>query len=157
MFWLLIWLGASSRLLSSSHPLRHLNLEGNPLERDGIMHLAQGLSYNSSLTSLNLATNSFGGDGDKIPGEVDAIRYLAVGLAGCKSLKTMNMDGNLIGDLGMEILLEAAAQHQLAHLTEFAFTPFVESDVYKQLVDAIEANKPPKKTKKKKRKSTKKK
>ncbi|MDO9334466.1 MAG: hypothetical protein Q7T57_08100, partial [Dehalococcoidales bacterium] len=66
---------------------RTLNLEGNSLERDGIMHLAQGLSYNSSLTSLNISSNSFGGD-DKIPGEVDAIKYLALGFAGCKTLKT---------------------------------------------------------------------
>jgi Ran GTPase-activating protein (RanGAP) involved in mRNA processing and transport len=135
---------------------RHLNLEGNSLERDGIMHLAQGLSHNKSLTHLNISCNSFGG-GDKIPGEAEAIKYLAVGFAGCRTLKTLNMDGNLIGNEGMEILYEATLANQLNHITDFSFTPFVESEIYKNLVDKIEANKPVKTKKKKKRKSSKKK
>jgi Ran GTPase-activating protein (RanGAP) involved in mRNA processing and transport len=140
-------LEANFAACSSLRASRNLNLEGNPLERDGVMHLSQGLSFNASLTSLNLTMCSFGGDGDKIPGEVEAIKYLAVGLAGCKTLKTVQMDGNLIGNLGLQILLEATAQNQLTHLTDFSFTPFVESEVYKQLVDKIESQRPKKKKK----------
>lgn len=135
---------------------RTLNLEGNNLARDGIMALSQGLSYNRSLTSLNLACNSFGGNGDALPAEVEAIRYLTVGLAECRTLKTVSIDGNLVGDAGLAILHEAACATRLAHITEFAFTPFTESEIYKNLVDKIEANKPVK-TKKKKKRATKKK
>ena len=139
--------------------LTALNLEGNNLAREGVMSLAQGLVGNKSLTSLNLATNNFGGDGDPAsnPRESDAIRYLVVGMAGAKNLKNVNLGGNLLGLTGLQTLLSAIDAKELLHLTELEVTPFVECDAYKELVDKVELQKPVKPKKKKKRKSTKKK
>ena len=137
--------------------VRTLNLEGNSLGRDGMMHFSQGLSFNHSLTSLNLSSNQFGGH-DKIPNAEDAIKYLTIGLAGCTTLKQLNIDGNLIGNSGLEILYASCLSGQLNHLHDISFTPFVETDLYKSIVDKIESNKPVKKKKKKtKKKSAKKK
>ena len=148
-------------LLTRGGGLRSLNLEGNALERGGVMALSQGLQGCATLTALNLAANNFGGDGDErsVPRESDAVRYLAAGMAGAKGLRTVNIDGNLLGAIGTAILHKAASAGQLDHITELAFTPFVECNIYKALVDKIESNKPVKTNKKgkKKKKSTKKK
>jgi len=136
---------------------RTLNLEGNNLQRAGVMALSQGLLGNRSLTSLNLSTNSFGGEGDKLPGEIDAIKYLAAGMCAAKQLVNVNIDGNLVGEAGLAILYGAAVEGLLGHVVELAFTPFAPCDTYKALVDKIESNRPVKTKKKKKRKSTKKK
>lgn len=141
-------------LLSSA---RTLNLEGNGLGREGVMHVAQGIANNRSLTSLNLSINSFGGEGDRIPGEIDAVRYLVSALSNAKQLTSLQLDGNLIGDAGMQLLHAAAVSEQIKHVTDLTVTPFADSDLYRALSDRIEANKPVKKKTKKKRKSTKKK
>jgi len=135
--------------------IKTLNLEGNRLERDGVMTLSQGLLVNRSLTSLSLACNAFGGGGQ--PGarseEFDAVRFIVGGMQACTTLKTVNLDGNLIGSQGVALLHQAASAGHLRHVTDLAVTPFVACDVYKALVDVIESHKPVK-TKKKKRKST---
>lgn len=136
-----------------------LSLEGNNLAREGVMSLSQGLLGNKTLTSLNLANNNFGGDGDpgSEPRESDAIRYLTAGIGGCKALKNVNLGGNLIGRVGFQSMLAAIDAKELTHVTELEVTPFVpDCELYKQLVDKIEAQKPPK-TKKKKKRATKKK
>jgi hypothetical protein len=122
------------------------------------MALSQGLLVNRSLTSLSLACNSFGGGGQAgaRPEETEAVRYLVAGMQAATPLKNVNLDGNLIGSQGVALLHAAAAAGHLKHITELAVTPFVACDIYKALVDVIEANKPVK-TKKKKRKATKKK
>jgi len=138
--------------------IRTLNLEGNRLERDGVMALSQGLLSNRSLTSLSLASNSFGGGGQAgaLASETEAVRYLVAGMSACKELKNVNLDGNLIGSQGVGLLHQAAVSGALAHVIELAVTPFVASDIYKALVDIIESQ-VPKPVKKKRRKSTKKK
>jgi hypothetical protein len=138
--------------------IQTLNLEGNRLERDGVMALAQGLLVNRSLTNLSLASNSFGGGGQAgaLASETDAVRYLVAGMSAVKSLKNVNLDGNLIGSNGIALLHQAAISGALTHVIELAVTPFAACDIYKALVDQIESHKPVK-VKKKKRRSTKKK
>jgi Ran GTPase-activating protein (RanGAP) involved in mRNA processing and transport len=132
-------------------------VEGNPLEREGVQYLSQGLANNHSLTSLNISMTSFGGDGDKLPGEIEAIRYLTKAMQANKGLKSLNMDGNLVGNAGLEIMYAAAMDESLNHVQDLVFTPFVDSQIYKNLVDRLDQNKPVKTKKKKKKKSSKKK
>jgi len=121
------------------------------------MSFSQGLLGNRSLTALNLSTNSFGGEGDALPGEIDAIKYLTAGMCAAKQLVNVNIDGNRVGAAGLGVLYAAAVEGLLGHVVELQFTPFAPCDTYKALVDKIEGNRPVKTKKKKKRKSSKKK
>ena len=78
--------------------LTTLNLYGNKIGHDGAAALGECLKYNTSLTWLDLNTNEIGDDGAAALGE---------GLKYNTSLTTLNLYGNKIGDDGAAALGES--------------------------------------------------
>lgn len=129
------WLGAKEVTVKT------LNLEGNDLGPDGVADLSKGIQQNTSLTSLNLALNGFGG-------ERKCMASLTAALRQNVQLKKINLDGNLIGNDGCKFLLENL--QECTHITDLDITPFIDQGHLQMVFDWLAKNKPAGKSKGKK-------
>src|SRR3989338_7421964 len=100
--------------------LTTLNLSSNSIGDSGVSALATALQYNSSLTTLNLTGNSIGDSGASA---------LATALSHNSSLTTLNLTRNSIGDSGASALATALSHNSSLITLRMQFPSQFESQV----------------------------
>ncbi|KAF9201931.1 hypothetical protein BGZ59_002435, partial [Podila verticillata] len=90
--------GILAKTLRANSTLTILNLQSNSIGANGAQALAEALKTNSTLTTLNLDNNLIGDNGAQALAEV---------LKTNSTLTTLNLDNNRIGDNGAQALAEA--------------------------------------------------
>ncbi|KAH3759047.1 Protein NLRC3 [Pelomyxa schiedti] len=92
-----------AQALSSNKSLVSLNMAGNDIGDEGAAIISRALSSNKSLVSLNLYGNNVGDEG---------ATSIAQALSSNKSLVSLNMAGNNIGDEGAASIAQALSSNK---------------------------------------------
>jgi len=111
--------------------LTHLMLKGNRLGTDGVIEVLNATKNATSLFHLNISDASTGI-------EPELLKVLTEVLATCTWLSEYYLTGNPMGDSVAYLLLRTI--RQLPHVIEFEVCDLINPLLYKQLGDAMVAN-----------------
>jgi len=123
--------GVIAERLLAKPMLTHLRLKGNRLETDGVIRVLDAARNATSLFHLDLADTATGI-------EPDLLKLLTEVLATCTWLHEYSIAGLPMGDSVAYLLLRAVKQ--LPHVIEFEVSDLIDPLLYKQLGDAMTAN-----------------
>ena len=100
-------------LLANATKMKQLNMINVGLDNSGMEILAEGLTYNASLTDgvLDLSENDIGDQG---------LQALAFSLASNTNLRELRLANNNIGDVGLETLADSLARNRALRVLSIA-------------------------------------
>lgn len=108
-----------------------LSLRGNPIKDDGIVDIGRALGVGTNIEVLDLADTCFGT-------KPETVEVLCEGMETSISLKNVNLDLNTVAPASAQAILSAVRKN--TNLAELVLSDRVDSEVYKEILDAVVDN-----------------